>query len=136
MRGWKRVLLTVGLALVGAACMASKQDLSKAVDRYNNALRWRDMNMAMNFVAASKRTVYFKNANTFFSRMRVTDYRVNHIEDSAPGKEDKCKVFVTIAYIDEHTATEREILAEQNWAYDSALRRWVISTEAPIEAAK
>lgn len=128
------VLCGVVLALGG--CAASKKELSKAVDTYNNAVRWRDVNRALSFVASPNRTQFFKNANSFFSRMRVTDYQIDHIEELAGEKEDSCRVFVTIAYVDESTAVEKQVLAEQKWNYDSTQRQWVISTDYPFEIAK
>ena len=46
------------------------------------------------------------------------------------------RIYVSISYIDQSSATERQILSEQNWVFDKDQRSWVVATEHPFEIAK
>ena len=119
-----------------AGCFGAKKEFQESVESYNNAIRWKDVPSAMEFVAPELQAPFFKNARRFFKQSQVTDFQVDHVEELSPGGEEGYRVHVIFTYLDGRSNLLKEVFSEQLWKYNETIDRWVVLIDRPVTPSK
>lgn len=126
-------LAAITVVLLSACGMArTKADqLDDNLRAYAGAIRWGAMSEAMAYI--DPKTLEEKPISKFdldrFAQFRVVGYRVQN----APviDQNNTARQQVIIELVNKHTQNPRNVLDNQVWQFDAALKRWVLRSGLP-----
>ena len=124
------VLLTM-LLLGGCATNQRSDMLTITLNAYANAIRWGDIEGAMEFIDPPLRTAHpvSKAYLERYKQIRVSEYDDGN--GPLPIGSDEIKQVVHISFVDNSTQSERSVIDHQVWRYDADKKHWWLTTGLP-----
>jgi hypothetical protein len=129
-----RTLFALIFLLILAACadVRSKSDqLTGTLKAYGVAVRWGDATEALKFVDPEvlKTRPMSRLELDRFAQLEVAGYREQG--DVVLDQFNIARQIIVIEYVNKHTQTPRTVIDRQEWRYDAALKRWLLTSGLP-----
>ena len=130
-----RPLLSL-IVLLGLSCSASPyesptQKLQDAVTRYNHSVRWRNFEVAAQFVPQDKRDDYLAERADDQDAIKVLEYKLDEVRYLGD-EERRAEVVVTFTYHQRFSNIVERATFLQDWRYGIG-RAWTIAGQKKIE---
>ena len=96
----------------------------RAVEDFNDAIRWRDFNGGANSVAPQHLDAYWKLADALNEYIRVADYQIQQIDFNQKARSGM--VALRFRYYHPQDPKMRTKDFHQKWVYDEAGKNWYV----------
>jgi hypothetical protein len=128
---WGAVLVVLALTLVGGCegtltkRKLNSDDYRRSVEAFNDAIRWRDYQAALVWVAPHQAEAYWKQADALQERIRIYDYEIQKLD----WNQQTRSAIVLLRYRFYHpTAPSIQTKdLHQKWVYDEAQGNWRVT---------
>ena len=129
--------LTVSLALAAiapAGCAHARKvyelatnEITESAQRYNDALRWGNVDQAAAYVEPMRRSQYVQNAQSASKDVRITDVKLGPVD--FPPNSERATVTVTRSFYRVDQLTEKSETIVEQWYRKNG--HWYIDLDAP-----
>lgn len=123
-------LVCLLVALTTAACSTlatnknSEKNLVKAVEDFNNALRWGDYKYAAQWIVPSLQEQFWNQVDQMEKKIRLTDFEIRHVSWDDPYSAQMI-IRYRYYYTNEPSVESKSLL--ERWQYAQELKRWQIT---------
>ena len=100
----------------------SPDEYRRAVESFNDAIRWRDFNGGAAFVAPQQLDAYWQLADALNEYIRVADYQTQRIDFNQQARSGM--VVLRYRYYHPQDPKMRTKDCHQKWAYDEGAKNW------------
>lgn len=126
-------VLALGLSLSACSSLSPSKMMRQndnTLSDYGAAIRWNEFDAAQGFMdpAALAEHPLTDLERERFKQIQVTGYDVKHKDIEPDGSVDQS---VEIRLISRNTQVERTVVDQQHWRWDSASRRFLLTTGLP-----
>lgn len=125
--------LLAGLLLGCGGTMSPQEKLVDAVHRYNNAVRWRNYELAATFVPVEKRDSYLSTRQGHEDDMRILDYEVEEIRQTEKNKSAAARVQFSWVRLASNVVAKTHFL--QTWHYGEN-KQWTLGSQEKLAPAR
>ncbi len=133
-RVWSLGLIVLSLMIAGGCSESftttfthrklNADEYRRAVESFNDAIRWREFNAAAAFVAPQQLDAYWKLADALNEYIRVSDYQVQQMDFNQKARSG----MVVLRYRFYHPQDPRMRTKDfhQKWSYDEVAKNWSV----------
>ncbi len=124
------LLLAAVLLVAGCASHTKETALDQTLDGYASTIRWGDIPSALQYVNPEvlKTSPPSELQMARYQHVRVSGYETNGPQ---PVSETEVHQRVVIGLINVHTQTQRDVIDNQVWKYNSETERWWLESGLP-----
>jgi hypothetical protein len=94
----------------------------RAVENFNDAVRWREFNAAAAFIAPQQLDAYWQMADALNKYIRVSDYQVQRIDFNQKARWGMVTLRYHFYYPQDPSMRTVDLM--QKWSYDEAAKQW------------
>jgi len=131
-RVWSLGLILLSLVIAGSCSETFKttfthrklnaDEYRRAVESFNDAIRWRDYNGGAAFVAPQQLDAYWKLADALNEYIRVSDYQVQRIDFNQAARSGMVVLRYRYYYPQDPKLRTKD--SHQKWVYDEEAKNW------------
>lgn len=121
------LLIAVSLAScgsMGGGGSKGKEGLSASVEAFNRAFKWEDYNAASIFVGFGQKEQFWRDADRFKGKIRITDFQIrdiDHVEKSTTGTAILC-----MQHYSTSSPTLESVTFSQTWYFSEKDKGWLV----------
>jgi hypothetical protein len=120
------LLVTTGSCSTGAFSKKNlnEDDYRRAVEAFNDAIRWREYQAAAAFVAPQLLEVFLKQTDALAERIRLSEYQVQQSNMNAEARSGVVLLRYRFYYPTDPTIRSKDL--HQKWRYEEATNSWQV----------
>lgn len=99
-------------------------DYRRAVESFNDAIRWREYPTAAAFVAPQQLEVFWKQTDALAERIRMSEYQIQRLNMNAEAHSGIVLLRYRFYYPTDPSIRSKDL--HQKWHYDEITKSWLV----------